>query len=443
MRSQWTPGHLNEWQQSVDRLAGALMDKPTANLTQTDVVSVIKPIWATTNETARRVLGRIDQTIEHAMAVDPGRFSGSNPCNNVLRLLPRVSTVVKPRPAIPWRDLPIFFSLAPTPGGSGTRARTVVARLLPQNWRSHAGDVERDRRQPKARTCRAQETRWRTDDPFERCCDGSAGQHQATRAPMGQDLVADDQVLHQHLAGRRGDPRARTEAKNTNIRAVADGVLRDDEWRAVADSSEIQRLILDAPLVTVSKPLAPLAVAPGANGNAVSSIVSPITNPPIVALTAPACSAIRTPALPWKVIVAPGAVPFTSSVAPLSIRTPPPPARGPDSFSSPDLAPHDVQSLLVPTFRRSEIIGFLAGFGTTFAAVPDLITMTKRRSGEGMNPRMAAIVGSIQILWVYYGLLIAARLVIAWNIVAVLINFLCVGAYIDFVRSGGAGQRSR
>ena len=342
MRSQWTPGHLNEWQQSVDRLAGALMDKPTANLTQTDVVSVIKPIWATTNETARRVLGRIDQTIEHAMAVDPGRFSGSNPCNNVLRLLPRVSTVVKPRPAIPWRDLPIFFSLAPTPGGSGTRARTVVARLLPQNWRSHAGDVERDRRQPKARTCRAQETRWRTDDPFERCCDGSAGQHQATRAPMGQDLVADDQVLHQHLAGRRGDPRARTEAKNTNIRAVADGVLRDDEWRAVADSSEIQRLILDAPLVTVSKPLAPLAVAPGANGNAVSSIVSPITNPPIVALTAPACSAIRTPALPWKVIVAPGAVPFTSSVAPLSIRTPPPPARGPDSFSSPDLAPHDV-----------------------------------------------------------------------------------------------------
>jgi uncharacterized protein with PQ loop repeat len=85
----------------------------------------------------------------------------------------------------------------------------------------------------------------------------------------------------------------------------------------------------------------------------------------------------------------------------------------------------------------------LAGFGTTFAAVPDLITMTKRRSGEGMNPRMAAIVGSFQILWVYYGLLIAARLVIAWNIVAVLINFLCVGAYIDFVRSGGAGQRSR
>ena len=43
MRGQWTPGHLKEWQQSVDRLAGALMDKATVSLTQADVVSVIKP----------------------------------------------------------------------------------------------------------------------------------------------------------------------------------------------------------------------------------------------------------------------------------------------------------------------------------------------------------------------------------------------------------------
>jgi hypothetical protein len=97
MRGRWTQGHLKEWQQSVDRLAGALMDKATARLTQADVVSVIKPAWDTTNETARRVLGRIEQTIEHAMAVDPGRFNGSNPCNNVLRLLPRVSMIVEPR----------------------------------------------------------------------------------------------------------------------------------------------------------------------------------------------------------------------------------------------------------------------------------------------------------------------------------------------------------
>ena len=110
MRGQWTTAHQKEWQQSVDRIASSLMDKATASLTQADVLNVIKPVWETTNETARRVLGRIDQAIEHAIAVDPGRFNGGNPCNNVLRLLPRVSAVVKPRPAMPWRDLPGFFA---------------------------------------------------------------------------------------------------------------------------------------------------------------------------------------------------------------------------------------------------------------------------------------------------------------------------------------------
>jgi uncharacterized protein with PQ loop repeat len=99
-----------------------------------------------------------------------------------------------------------------------------------------------------------------------------------------------------------------------------------------------------------------------------------------------------------------------------------------------DLVPHDTRSLLIPSFHRSEVLGLLAGFGTTFAAVPDLVAMLKRRSSAGMNPRMAAIMGVFQILWVYYGLLIASRPVILWNVVAVLVNFLSVGAYLHFVR---------
>ena len=99
-----------------------------------------------------------------------------------------------------------------------------------------------------------------------------------------------------------------------------------------------------------------------------------------------------------------------------------------------DLVPRDVPSLLDPNIKRSEIFGFLAGFGTTFAAIPDLVAMLRRRSSAGMNPRMAAIMGVFQILWVYYGLLIASRPVIGWNVVAVLVNFLSVGAYFYFVR---------
>ena len=105
-----------------------------------------------------------------------------------------------------------------------------------------------------------------------------------------------------------------------------------------------------------------------------------------------------------------------------------------------DLTPHDRPSLLDPHMERSEIIGLVAGFGTTFAALPDLIAMLKRRSTAGMNPRMAAIMGLFQILWVFYGLLIASRPVIIWNVIAVLVNFISVGAYFYFARKEGPAK---
>lgn len=79
------------------------------------------------------------------------------------------------------------------------------------------------------------------------------------------------------------------------------------------------------------------------------------------------------------------------------------------------LHPRDVKSLLVPALQRSELFGLIAGFGTTFAGLPDLIAMLRRRSSVGMNPRMAAIMGVFQILWIYYGLLIVSRPLVAWN----------------------------
>jgi MtN3 and saliva related transmembrane protein len=93
---------------------------------------------------------------------------------------------------------------------------------------------------------------------------------------------------------------------------------------------------------------------------------------------------------------------------------------------------HDTQSLLLPKFHRSEVVGFIAGFGTTFAAIPDLMKMIKRRSSQGINPTMATIMAVFQVAWIYYGLLIASRPVIIWNIVGVLTNSLTVWAYRSF-----------
>ena len=94
----------------------------------------------------------------------------------------------------------------------------------------------------------------------------------------------------------------------------------------------------------------------------------------------------------------------------------------------------NTQSILLPMFQRSDIFGFVAGLGTTFAVLPDLIAMLRRRSTQGMNPRMAAIIGCFQVLWIYYGILIVSRPVVLWNLIGVCINFFTVGAYSWFLR---------
>ena len=42
--------------------------------------------------------------------------------------------------------------------------------------------------------------------------------------------------------------------------------------------------------------------------------------------------------------------------------------------------------------------------------------------------------GVFQIVWIYYGLLIVSRPVVVWNLIAVVTNFLSVGAYFHFAR---------
>ena len=105
-----------------------------------------------------------------------------------------------------------------------------------------------------------------------------------------------------------------------------------------------------------------------------------------------------------------------------------------------ELFPRHLELLLRHDTELSEIVGFLAGLGTTFAALPDLIAMLKRKSSLGMNPRMGTIMGAFQILWIYYGLLIASRPVIIWNVIAVCINFLTVGAYAYFLHREEQGR---
>jgi MtN3 and saliva related transmembrane protein len=87
---------------------------------------------------------------------------------------------------------------------------------------------------------------------------------------------------------------------------------------------------------------------------------------------------------------------------------------------------------MTPDFQRSEIVGLVAGFGTTFAALPDLVRMVRQRSTRGMNPTMAAILAVFQVVWIYYGFLIDSWPLVMWNVVAVVVNSLSVATYLRF-----------
>jgi MtN3 and saliva related transmembrane protein len=81
-----------------------------------------------------------------------------------------------------------------------------------------------------------------------------------------------------------------------------------------------------------------------------------------------------------------------------------------------------------------ELIGLIAGFGTTFASLPDLFVMLKKRSRQGINPRMAGITGIFQCLWLVYGFLIQAPAVIFWNIISIVTNATTVSIYFYFAK---------
>jgi hypothetical protein len=84
-------------------------------------------------------------------------------------------------------------------------------------------------------------------------------------------------------------------------------------------------------------------------------------------------------------------------------------------YACEDLVIRATSSLLIPRYQRSGILGLVAGFGTTFAAVPDLLAMLKRRSSTGMNPRMAGIIGVFQIAVSTMGCSLLRRPVIVWK----------------------------
>ena len=67
IKSLSNPKHRDQWRYSLKELAGPLRARPVADMTTTDVLGVLKPLWADgKQETAARLRSRVERVIEVA-----------------------------------------------------------------------------------------------------------------------------------------------------------------------------------------------------------------------------------------------------------------------------------------------------------------------------------------------------------------------------------------
>jgi integrase len=100
------------WRATLDRHALPLLgDLPVRNVTPGDVYAVLKPVWTTKPETARRLRARLELIFEFASA--HGHLQGPNPAtlkgSLEQRLTSQPAREVGTAPSLPVADVPAFI----------------------------------------------------------------------------------------------------------------------------------------------------------------------------------------------------------------------------------------------------------------------------------------------------------------------------------------------
>jgi integrase len=106
----WRNGkHAAQWTSTLEAYAYPLLaNRSIAELSASDVIEMLSPIWLEKPETARRVLQRVNAIFEWAIVT--GARAAANPCTGVRRVLPKQSSAVRHHPALPYVEVPGFVA---------------------------------------------------------------------------------------------------------------------------------------------------------------------------------------------------------------------------------------------------------------------------------------------------------------------------------------------
>jgi len=130
-RSWRNPKHARQWVSTLKTYARPVIGTRECDLITTDdILAVLRPIWVTKTETAKRVQGRIENILDYAAAhgyrdaTNPARWRG-----HLDKLLPKPTRVkhVTHHPAMPYSDVPAFYQeLHAMPGLAFSALRLLI-----------------------------------------------------------------------------------------------------------------------------------------------------------------------------------------------------------------------------------------------------------------------------------------------------------------------------
>jgi integrase len=125
MKPAWrNQKHEKQWEMTLRVYAARLRPLPVDKITTDDVLSVLKPIWNSKCETARRLRGRIERVLDAAKA--QGLRSGENPARwrgHLDQLLAKRQRLTRGHhAAMPYADVPAFMAKLRTRDARGALA---------------------------------------------------------------------------------------------------------------------------------------------------------------------------------------------------------------------------------------------------------------------------------------------------------------------------------
>jgi integrase len=111
-RSEWRNAtHARQWRQTLNDYCGPIWNIPVDAIDTPAVLSILKPVWATKPETASRLRGRIESTLDYAKA---HKRTGENPATwkgNLALILPRRQKLSRVHlAALPYQNVTAFVA---------------------------------------------------------------------------------------------------------------------------------------------------------------------------------------------------------------------------------------------------------------------------------------------------------------------------------------------